>query len=137
MYQKTVLQSLNIFVIALSLFVFVSCGDTNAQKNKTELQFQDTVNIGVVNFKDTLVFNHSISNLTDEVIKIIGVSSQCGCVVPYLSDSLIKPKQVSLLKINYIPSVSNDSGTVTKIVSFRTNGNKPLKSFFIKAEVKK
>jgi hypothetical protein len=126
-----------LFICTLCLITFYSCGNTKAQQNTSGLQFQDTIDIGLVNFRDTAQVNQPIFNPAHEEVKIVGISASCGCVDPYLSDSIIEPRQTSVMRINYIPTVSNDSGAFTKIISFRTNEERPFKTFIIKGEVKK
>lgn len=104
------------------------------QKNAITLT-SDTIFFSKINYNDTLsAIMHCRNNSTND-IKILGIENACGCTSGDLNDSIIKPNDSILVKITYIPKISEDSGKVLKFLSLRTNSDIPFINIILKGEI--
>jgi len=82
---------------------------------KIKVVGSSVIDVGTVyNTGDHIVKIFKIENAGDQPLRINQVKTSCGCTAALLSDSLIKPGQISEIKVDFNPQ--GYSGSVTKYI---------------------
>jgi hypothetical protein len=124
---------MNRFIYILVIIVF-SCS-SNSSVRMQPLLSEDTLFLGNVSYDDTVHSKLHLINPNDKDIKVLSMVSSCGCVVPEITDSIIKAKDTAIINVVYVPATSKDTGVIQKSIAIRTNLDPPFKSIPLKGVV--
>lgn len=80
----------------------------------------ELIDIGVLNFHDSMKLKYILSNYGDNSLEIKSVGTSCGCSRAILSDSTIKPGGKVELQIGF---TATDTGRFKKHVVLETNSD--------------
>lgn len=126
---------LKIFFVGFSCAFLVSCKQKMKKIKNTEIFTNKEINLGTVSKEDTVRFNIEVVNPMNEDLIIKKTSSNCGCTLVNIKDSIIKPNNKTQLKMEFIPGL-NRKGNVSQAIVVETNTAEPFHEVIIKANVK-
>lgn len=92
---------MNKWIIPAGLFFFLSCSRSRTD-NGARIRFdQDTLFIGKVDTNSTKLIAIGFTNSGTDTLKIIEITSSCGCTEGVLSDSILTPGEKGSLQVKF------------------------------------
>lgn len=105
--------------ILLLLAIIVSALTFQAAKPADALQFAQTAfDFGNISDQhDPIVHEFAFTNISDEPVAILSVSTGCGCTRPSYPTEPIKPGKSAKIKITFLPA--GQAGQINKDIKVR------------------
>lgn len=105
--------------ILLLLAIIVSALTFQAAKPADALQFAQTAfDFGNISDRhDPIVHEFAFTNISDEPVAILSVSTGCGCTRPSYPTEPIKPGKSAKIKITFLPA--GQAGQINKDIKVR------------------
>lgn len=97
----------------------------------------DSLYFSTINQSDTFKKTIFFINHTDTSIRLLRIQSSCGCTQTSFKDSLVSGNDSVPLTIQYIPSVTMDTGKIEKYITIRTNSSPNFASVKIYGHIQK
>ncbi len=82
---------------------FFSCQPANTTEKQAALLHvrNDSINLGKLRLKDSMLIVFDVSNEGNEDLLIISAGSSCGCSRVYFKDSVLAPGSRSEIRVNF------------------------------------
>ena len=124
------------FLLTLQILIIGCNGSSNIKPEFYGFNV-DSLIFEQINQSDTFQTKVFCRNYSNKEIKILQIEPGCGCTKTYLMDSIIKVNDSIPIFVTYIPYESNDSGSILKYITVRTNSNPAFLNLVIKGMVNK
>lgn len=92
----------------------------NDKKNFAEMSVNTEFDFGKIKVDDTIQAVFSIENKSNIDLKIININASCGCILPVITDSLVKKHKSKNLKFQYVAN-TEDQGFISLPIVLETN----------------
>lgn len=122
----------NTILIALTIILIFACKSKNAEGS---VEITPSVYNLLAKRDSTYINTVYVKNNTSQEVKIINISTSCGCTVASLKDSVVNCRDSVPVSILYTAKQS-DTGNLVRYVSVRTNGIPPIKTIELKVKIK-
>jgi Protein of unknown function (DUF1573) len=111
------------------IVIFNSCIDIEVKRTKKGIILvkSDSLNIGDVKLNEKMKIDFWLYNQGNIDLAILKRGASCGCTSLSIKDTLIKPNDSTLLKVDFTPP---EKGSFQKSIVLETDGNPIYKTIY-------
>jgi len=115
-----------IILLIIILGATISWGYFFASSNSEPriLVSPEKIDFGVTKITDKVIREVMVKNIGSGLLKIIGVSTSCGCTTAKIEEMEIKPGGKTKLTVTYDPQVHKETGDILRMVYIKSNDPK-------------
>ncbi len=123
-----------ICILGILLVFLLSCNSESKKEKINMYIIPNELNLDTIFINKEITRRINIKNIGDNTLKLYSVSSDCGCTIAKIKDSIIDPKQDTFIEVKILPEVK---GRFERSIVIKSNIKEIFSIVDIKGFVKK